>query len=226
AKVVSDFKESDFVPQALFGMGWARLQRNDYEGAGTVLDELTAKYPRHPLVPDALLARAHCFYNTKRYDEALPLYQRLAASDNPQLAASAGLWEGNCLLAQGKGPAAVDGLSKLVERLGQQGADGSLLPEAYLRLGDAHAAAESYPEARKAYQAVLDGFPNSKQAPEARYGVGFTLYQEKKLPEAMKVFEEIVRVAPDSDYARRVSAELGAHSFQEQKYDEALQHYQ
>jgi outer membrane protein assembly factor BamD len=77
---------------------------------------------------------------------------------------------------------------------------------AQYRLGDAYTALAQYEEAERAYQAVIDEYPNSEYAPKAKYKIAETSYKaatkeeyrSEKTDEALQKYEGFKKAFPQS----------------------------
>ena len=80
--------------------------------------------------------------------------------------------------------------------------------EAHLHLGKAHAAfgGERYLEAREYFEAVLDKFPDSEQAPQAMYFRGVCDYKMSDVgKDLVKTRLELQKAFPQSEWAQRAA---------------------
>lgn len=77
---------------------------------------------------------------------------------------------------------------------------------AQYRLGDAHTALGNYEDADRAYQAVIDEYPNSEYAPKAKYKIAETsykaatkeAYRSERTDEALQKYEGFKKAFPQS----------------------------
>jgi outer membrane protein assembly factor BamD len=88
-------------------------------------------------------------------------------------------------------------------------------PVAQLRIGELYKKIAFYQEARDAFQRILDDYPDSSVAMEAKFQLALTAsvasggssYDQSLAKQAQKEFEEFKRAHPDSELVERVEKE-------------------
>ena len=80
--------------------------------------------------------------------------------------------------------------------------------------------------ARKAYQAFLDAFPNSKHRAEVLYNLAYSYEEEGDLDRAVSLYDELALTAPDAAFTPEIYLRLGEHNFEINRFDKAIEYYQ
>lgn len=79
--------------------------------------------------------------------------------------------------------------------------------------------------ARRAFQSVVDSFPDHPTAPQALFQVGETYVMESEFDRALDIFDEVVRRYPDSETAPRALYRAGVIAEQQGEPDRAREYY-
>ena len=102
-KVIDTYPGSSAAANAYLLLGRAKYNAKDYAGAAQAWRDFAAKFPKHPLVPDALSGEASALEAQGKPEEARAMYQRVATSyQSSYVAPLARISEAELLLAQGK----------------------------------------------------------------------------------------------------------------------------
>jgi tol-pal system protein YbgF len=80
--------------------------------------------------------------------------------------------------------------------------------------------------ARRAFEAVVDSFPNHRMAPQALFQVGETYVMEDDFENALSTFDEVVRRYQDSEAAPRALYRAGVIAEQQGNQDRAKEYFQ
>lgn len=141
------------------------LELKDYQKAAPLLEAALARLPTaDPQKYRAAQTLGNCRYQTKEYEKAITAYQIASESKEPTVAAQGLYWMGNAQLGASKFADSAKSFHALVERYPKD----RLASKAALKAADALAQAKQIKEATVAYQAVVDKFPTSPEATEAR----------------------------------------------------------
>ncbi len=141
------------------------LELQDYAAAIPRLESaLQRMTPADPQRFRAELSLGHCRYRQKQYDSALQSYMGAAKSTEDAVAVEGSYWAANALLALDKPAEAAVHFQKVAVRAPKH----ELAPRAQLKAGDALLAAKHGEAASAAYRVVLDKYPQSPQASEAK----------------------------------------------------------
>lgn len=79
--------------------------------------------------------------------------------------------------------------------------------------------------ARRAFQSVVDSFPDHPRAPQALFQIGETYVMEDAFDQALQTFDEVVRRYQDSDAAPRALYRAGVIAEQQGSRDRAAEYF-
>ncbi len=68
-KLIGEFPQSSYCPQAYYSLGWSFSQSKQYKQAVQVFKSLLKKFPGEPQSKDAAFKLIECLYNLKEYSE-------------------------------------------------------------------------------------------------------------------------------------------------------------
>lgn len=155
----------DIKGQAEDGLIQTLLAQGDYNAAIPHLDSAVKRLPAtDPEHFRAALSLGNCYYRQKQYDPAAVAYTEASRSTEPAVAGEGLYWAANVALAQNRPGDASLLFSKLVAKYPKH----DLAARAQLKAGDALTASNQTSAALSAYRAVLDHYPQSPEAAEAR----------------------------------------------------------
>ncbi|MFP4473560.1 MAG: tetratricopeptide repeat protein [Candidatus Omnitrophota bacterium] len=224
-RIMTEYPESTYVPQAAYSLGWTSLEQGQQEEAAEYFLLVTRRYPEHTLAEEALFKAGESYFETAQYDRAAAVFQRYIEryfADLPRPRALIFLAES--YYYQNQYIEAVTYYAKAAEA-----ADG-----AEMRMNAAVGMAWSYYHLQK-YDLALNHFERSLRIgeehdlrPEDAYlGMANTLYAQQKYDEALRSYQEFMDLSPEQS-SRKDEARLGmAHTYYAlEKFSEAAEGYQ
>jgi TolA-binding protein len=156
---------AEILQPAEEGLIRALLELQDYPAATSRLETLLSRLPASdPQRYRAQLSLGHCRYRQKQYDPALAAYREAAKSTEGDVAGEGYYWAANAALALNRPADAAAEFNRLVARFPKH----ELAAKAQLKAGDALLAAKQTDAAGTAYRAVVEKYPQSPEATEAR----------------------------------------------------------
>lgn len=130
--VLDNYGDSEFAGPASYGIAETLFNQKDYGGALLLFHRAAAKSKEPALALSARYFEARCLENVDRKDEALPVYQQIAETKNPNpYRDDARLAAGSIALARGKKADAL----KSYEALANETEKPALKAEATVRAG-------------------------------------------------------------------------------------------
>ncbi len=177
-------------PQALFWLAQAQKESGDAEGALASLERALRARPAVELEARIQVLRGDLLAGTGRSGEALAAYEKGGSDYALYAGAVAALNQGD--------PA---GALRLAERLLRERAESSHAEAARTVLAEALFAAERYPEAERAFGAVLERAQAPAQEARARSRLAWCRYLSGDLDGAARAFEELLARHPRSSEA-------------------------
>ena len=89
-----------------------------------------------------------------------------------------------------------------------------------LKLGETQAQSADYQAAHKTYLDFLGKFPKDRFSPQAQFGVGWALENQKKYDEARQWYQKVI-AASNTPTAARAQFQIGETHFAEGKLEQA-----
>ena len=181
--------------RAQSGIGWLLLEKGQPAVAAAAFEVLLEEAPNDPLAPDAALGRARALEAARETDRALTAYARVAeAYPKTEPARLAALARAR-LLVESRHPAeAAEAFARLVEDFDPKGAEktGAGLDTLLAEWGWALVDAEKTAEADRVFGRLLDEFPQSPRAADARFNMAESANHEKDYAKVVTLLAPVV----------------------------------
>ena len=175
----------------------AAFVARDLDGAIAIYARVADKYPKHPLVSQALTQLATAYEEKGQLDKAAATYQRLLAELGPEksdLRAYTMLQIGKLLRQQGSFDAAIAQFEAV--RKYKPGSDWA--GEALSETGKAWQDQKNYPQAMQAYRALIKEMPAGFLAAEAQSAIGECYEAQDKIKDAVKAYQVVLDKYPSA----------------------------
>jgi TolA-binding protein len=189
-----EFQDDPLAPKAIYYLGICALQLQQFDKAASAFEFTATRYAQHDSTEPALF-----YWGRTRYAQASSLQD--VKQKQAQLKTAIGAFEKQ-LAAHAKG---------------------SLADQAFYLMGESHYGLGDKPAAIKSYQAVVTGFPKSKQRVTAVYALGATLEEEKKYAEAGKAFDIFLAEFPEDPLRTEIRMRKAETILQAKNYKEAAE---
>ncbi len=218
--VITKYPDSQLVPYALSGKGWAELRSKLYEDGAKSYTSLIETHPDHQLIPGVVKARATCRYHTGDFEGAIAdintyLESKPEVDDRVDALYIRGLSESE---AKKYDDAVTSYETILTDKPGFEKAD-----RVMYELGWANKSGGKSDEAVAAFTRLTTEHPDSPLAAEASYHVGESHYADKKFAEAAGAYAAARDKAGQGDLGEKSTYKLGWANYQQKKFDEALE---
>ena len=175
-------KNADFpqMPEALFQLGQARVALKQFDTAREAFADLRKRFPDHYLVDWAAAREAACLISLGKPGDAEPLLKAFVTT----------------YTVDGKSPEKAPATQAMLDKMEKAGIKAK---EAFLDLVERTVFyralspfnQEKFAEARKAFQAFLEQYPDSKLADESRFRMAQCLYRENAFAEAAAAYKPV-----------------------------------
>ena len=189
-----EFQDDPLAPKAIYYLGICALQLQQFDKAASAFEFTATRYAQHDSTEPALF-----YWGRTRYAQASSLQD--LKQKQAQLKTAIGAFEKQ-LAAYTKG---------------------SLADQALYLMGESHYGLGDKPAAIKSYQAVVTGFPKSKQRGTAVYALGATLEEEKKYTEAGKAYDVFLAEFPEDPLRTEIRMRKAETILQAKNYKEAAE---
>lgn len=193
-QLLKEYPGSRFADRALFYMGEARYALDQPREAIKMYDALlnSSAGEKSALRCDAMYARGLAFEDLNELDKAVEAYRQMLAScaDDP-LAAAVRLQLADVLVLQEKYPEAEQLFAEAIAAGGEEKAR-SIYRRAFVltRMDRAE-------EAARAYESLIEEFPESPYAANALLAAAQSFYRAGRMEEARQRFEQVVAAQTD-----------------------------
>jgi TolA-binding protein len=208
---------ADDTPEEQLAAASALFEARRYDVAAQKLDAFLAANPKHPKTGVAALALGRARAELKQYDKAVPAYEKVIATKDPALVATAQLGLGEAAINTRQFEKAATALEAVIKT--------TLKPEqstlALLWLGQADYELKRYGPSMDAYDRLTRDFPNSEYADSAWYASGLAALRLGKTDEARQRLRTVVdryRRSEDRPQALLVLAQM---DLQAKRYPQA-----
>ena len=212
-------------------MDWAVgfFESKDYDRASKEFTRLVRSYPRSELAPGAqylagvsfeLMRRpGAAFAAYKKVVEIYPFSGRFKDSIEREFLLAEQFFAGSRMELIGpiKMPA-LDKAIEIYEHVVQHAPYGDYADKAQMRLGESFIRQQRYEEANRAFQKVVDEYPNSSLAEKAKFNVAFCArqlslkasYDQSATEEAIGWYEKFIAGHPDRELLGQAKESLKA----------------
>jgi TolA-binding protein len=203
---VAQGPKAGLVAAARFRSGLIAFLKGDFTTALSELEALRALPEARSLSDEVLFWRAETLYRLGRYDEALPLYQRVLASPAQHDRFDDALFGlGWIDLRQGHFDQAADSFAKLRSSYPTS----PLAGESEFRLGQAQFYGQHYSQAIETIEAFVSSFAASPLVPQALYVLGQCHQRREAFHDAVRRFQELARAYPADPLVPKALYQLG-----------------
>jgi TolA-binding protein len=179
------------------------------------------KYPSCEFAPDALFKAAECYAQLGLRNEAARTFHEFSQQypENP-LTEQAMLRSGDARFAESDFAEALSSYQKILESPG----DPKVEEETLYRLAATHHNMKSFDAGVATYKKLLEKFPASAYAAEARYRIGeVELRQHQDALKAIEAYQACLDAVPEKDLMIRARQGLAAARYEQKDYEQAAE---
>lgn len=218
-----NFPESPELDKCLYEVAEVAYSNDDWEWSGQLFGTLAAKGKTSKFFVPGLSGQAWSLYQTKQYPAAGKLFGQIA-TDFPDHkdAAEAAFMQGKAFQNDAQPAEAIPVFEAALQKFSTS-KFGYLagLEAARLRRD-----AMQYPEADKAYAAVLEKFPKPDHLDKILNEWALSNYEGKDYARSDEVFARLIKEVPDSDLADNAGLSLAESDLVSGKLDAAREKFQ
>lgn len=196
---------ADNKQNALYGLGYSYFRDGDAATAAKYFNEFlqSRPAPQGMLKADALNRIADNSYMLKDFSKAAATYNE-AYKANPST--------GDYSLLQRARMNGFDGNyrneTELLQQFIKEFPQSSMLPQAYIDLGESYAQLGDIDRSIEAYSMAVSRYPNSAYGRQANLLLALAYLNQNDKPQAMETYRQLIKSAPTSDEARQASDNL------------------
>jgi TolA-binding protein len=222
AAVIDNHDDSQFVPYALYGIGWSYLQKDQNDFASSAFEKLTNRFPEHKLTKQVAVGRAAANRGQGNADAAIADINSFLETEIDPAKRQEALYELGLAQIQKKDwPAVIQTFSKLIE----------LAPSApqadryHYELAWAHKSNNDENSALEQFNAIAANFPTSNLAAEANFHIGQSAYMQKEYVNATKHFE-LASASEDPAVKEKAHYKLAWSYYKQKQFEKARIEFQ
>jgi TolA-binding protein len=186
------YPRSDFVPDALNGLGWSYRFLTRLDEAGAAFRLLAEQYPNTPLAPEALLELGRIHVDRAEYSEATAALERVEMSYPGTVSALEASYEKGVVYLETN---AAERAEQQFRALLGQNPDASLAAQALMGLGRAKQQQQAYSEAESLFTRIATQGKGDIAA-EAQLRIGETLFLQQRYDEALTALQRVKTAFP------------------------------
>ena len=175
--------------------------KEDLNRAAQMCLELQRRFPESPFVDDALLLMGQVSQKQGKYNEAIGVYNRLAALKNSPLAPAAQYAIGECYEAEGttqKNKNLYDSAFLAFKTCFEKFPNSNQAGDALSKMAEYYYSKEDFTRALDLYEEALQQYQDSKFIDVVLYNYGRCLVKMKKLDSALEKFNQLISTYPNS----------------------------
>ena len=219
-KLARDFPKSPLASEALFRVGEAYYQAEQFEQAAKSYAASASKSFAGEIGEKSLHKLGWSHLKADATDAAAKAFgQQLAKHPSGELAGDARFLIGECGFRNEDWKTALSAYEKVI-----RSGDSSYVALATFRAGECAGSLENWSASRAWHQQVLDKFADFDMRPEARYGLGWALQHEGQYELAMKSYEQVTEET-DTETAAKARFMIGECLFAQKKHKDAAKHF-
>lgn len=216
--LVGEFGEQAIATEARFELAELLAQRGGHEPALKLLNEVLDKEPSPELTEKVRLRLGAVHAASGDLKAALAQFDAVAANPKSPLIGWAQYRAGEALLKAEKPAEAIKRLQPF--RDGPLQNVPGVTDRALLRLGQAYAALENWDASRQSLERLTGAFANSVWVDEGRYGIGWSLQQQKNYDGAVNAYAQVTAHTA-AEVAARAQLQIGLCRLEQKRYAEA-----
>jgi len=216
--LVAAAPESPLAVQARFELAEMYARHENPEAALELLAEALTNNPTPQLAAAIRLRMAVCFLARKDPKGAIAHAQAAAAGG---LMGDARYLTGEAYVQREDWPKAIETLTPFMTQESLRSTP-DITERALLRLGYAYAQTGQWGPSAQVLQTIVDRFPRSPWADEARYGLASALRGQKQFDAAIAAYKEVTRHTA-SETAAKAQIQIGLCHLEQKRYQEAAQ---
>ena len=218
--IIDSAPDAQLAIDARFELGDILAQREEYDAAIPLLAEAIDMEPPADMVDRVRLRLGGCFLAKGDAKNASVQFNAILQNSKSYVAAQARYGIGECLMLEKKWAEAIPQLVPFRDNDLMRGV-AAAADRALLRLAHAYAQTGQWAPARQTLEVLVQRFPSSPWAHEARYGIGWARQNLKDHDNAVAAYAEVVtRTA--TELAARAQLQIGVCRMAQKRPQDAL----
>ena len=221
-RLVEQYPESTWRPEALYRMASIHFQEQDYGEAESTYRRLLEAYPEHRLAPEAQYGIGDSRYNAGNMEQAVQAY-RTVLEQYPESPSATEAASSLFFALNAAGQA--DRAEQIIQSIAEANPDANLRDR--LRFQRAKAAFQSgeSKQALSLFQTFVRTSSTASLLPESYYYLGLLYADQDRPTEAKNYLQQLVNQYPESDILPEGALRLGDIYMDEAAYSRAAEAY-
>jgi len=219
AGLIGSFPDLPLAGDARFELAELHADRNDQDTAIKMLREALDKEPPAELTEKIRVRLGTCLAAKGDNKAALGQFSAVYGNAKSPYAGQAYYRAGECQIALGDQAEAVKLLAVFRDRGEFQNLPG-VTDKALLRLGHALAQLKQWEPSRQAHEQAANRFPQGPWVHEARYGMAWSLQNQKRFDDAVNVYQQVAG-GTATEIGAKAQLQIGLCRMEQKRYPEA-----
>jgi len=204
-RILSDYKDADFAPNAALALGIAHIKMKQFKSAAIVFQEFEEIFPNSPLISEVRYNLGMALFNEKDKKPAFLQFQKVIQNHPDDIFADRSrLQIARIHTSRKEFKASLDTLNNLISRRNDD-----LAAEALLIVGENYLSLKKTADALQAFKDVYEQYDEYKLLVErAHLGAGECYVRLRNLKLARAEFEKVVNSAVDPSIKKEAQERL------------------
>ncbi len=221
--VLTRYPNSNHVFDAVNGIQYAYIAKNQPEKAIELIDNFVSKNPGVKFSDQIFFKKGDIFYSEKKYDRAETSYKEFIAEfPNSSLVPDAYYWVGKSAENLAQNEEAIYNFKKVFIDYPKNESAAA----AVIEVGNIYNNLKNYDSALQIFDQAIKNLSTSPRLPEILFMKGVTLTNSKNFDDAYSDFAQLIQDYPASIFADKAKLELGLIELAANRYDNADSYFQ
>ncbi len=222
-KVMTDYPTSPHVFDAVNGIQYSYIAKNQPERAVQLIDQFVNQNPGSNFADQIYFKKGEIYYGLREYNKAESSYKDFitkfpSSSQLPE----AYYWIGKSAENLNQNEEAIFNFNRVFNNYPKSESAAA----AVIEMGNIYSNKKNYDEALNVLNNAIDKLSQSPRLPEIMFLKGVTLSNKGDLSGAYATFDDIVQNYVNSIFAQKAKFELGLIELAAKRYDNATQYFQ
>jgi TolA-binding protein len=218
SKVISDYPGTQYVFDAVNGIQYAYVAKNEPDKAIGYIDRFLAANPNAKTGDQIFIKKGDLYYSIGKFEKAITSYKDFISKyPSSSLVASAYYWIGKSDANMKNESDAINNF----QAARQRAAKTEIGISSAIELSSIYAVKKQYGSAAGILKEAIDAQPSSNRVAELLYLQGIYLEKDNKQTEAYSIFDRIINNYEGSLFVAKAKVELGIIELQRNNYEKA-----